>query len=76
MAPDSAVFDEENLVSHAGLVPVLELAERAGLSDLCDAHVGFADERVRVSPSPTAVGVNGKDAVTCATRQLTGIEAR
>jgi hypothetical protein len=23
----SAVFDEDNLVSHAGLVPVLELAE-------------------------------------------------
>lgn len=25
---DGAVFDEENLVSHAGLVPVLELAEQ------------------------------------------------
>jgi hypothetical protein len=27
---DSAVFDEDNLVSHAGLVPLLELAEQAG----------------------------------------------
>ena len=44
---DSAVFDEENLVSHAGLVPVLELAEQTGLSDLFDEHVRFADERVR-----------------------------
>ena len=28
------VFDDHNLVSHAGLAPVLELAEKAGLSDL------------------------------------------
>jgi len=27
---DGAVFDEDNIVSHAGLVPLLELAERAG----------------------------------------------
>ena len=44
---DSAVFDEENLVSHAGLVPVLELAEQAGLSALLDEHVRFVDERVK-----------------------------
>jgi hypothetical protein len=43
----SAVFDEDNLVSHAGLVPLLELAERAGLSRLLDEHVRFADERVK-----------------------------
>jgi DDE family transposase len=43
---DSAVFDEENLVSHAGLVPLLELAERTGLSRLLDEHVRFVDERV------------------------------
>jgi hypothetical protein len=42
----SAVFDEENLVSHAGLVPVLELAEQAGLSGLLGEHVRFTDERV------------------------------
>lgn len=30
----SPVFDDPNLVSHAGLVPVLRLAERAGLSEL------------------------------------------
>src|SRR5215216_7540727 len=42
-----AVFDEDNLVSHAGLVPVLELAEQAGLSRLLDEHVRFTSERVK-----------------------------
>jgi hypothetical protein len=28
------LFDDENLVSYAGLVPVMGLAERAGLSEL------------------------------------------
>jgi hypothetical protein len=56
---DSAVFDEENLVSHAGLVPLLELAERTGLSQLLAEHVRFVDERVksrasRCSPTGTA----------------------
>ncbi len=31
------VFDDRNLVSHAGLVPVLELAEKAGLTGLVEA---------------------------------------
>lgn len=31
------VFDDPNLVSHAGLVPVLELGEKAGLTELIDA---------------------------------------
>ena len=38
----TAVFDDPNLASCAGLAPVLELAERAGLQDL----VG---NRVRIS---------------------------
>ena len=42
----SAVFDEHNLVSAAGLVPVLALAEQAGLSDLIDTHVDLASTRV------------------------------
>ncbi|MEH0931444.1 IS1380 family transposase [Micromonospora sp. CPCC 205558] len=44
---DGAVFDEDNLVSCAGLVPLLELAEQAGLSRLLDEHVRFACERVK-----------------------------
>jgi len=44
---DSAVFDDANLVSHAGLVPLMELAEQAGLSQLLDEHVRFTSERVK-----------------------------
>jgi hypothetical protein len=33
------LFDDENLVSHAGLVPVMALAERAALSELVDQRV-------------------------------------
>jgi hypothetical protein len=35
----SAVFDDPNLVSSSGLVPVLALAESAGLRDLADEHL-------------------------------------
>lgn len=38
----SAVFDETNLVSAAGLVPILELAEQTGLSELIDTYVALA----------------------------------
>jgi hypothetical protein len=34
-----ASFDDPNLVSRAGLVPVMALAQRAGLGDLVDEHV-------------------------------------
>jgi Transposase DDE domain group 1 len=40
VARTSAAFDDPNLVSHSGLVPVMALAERAGLHEL-------AAERVR-----------------------------
>lgn len=36
-------FDDENLVSCAGLVPVMSLAERAGLSGLVEEHVSIKD---------------------------------
>jgi hypothetical protein len=52
---DSAVFDETNLVSCAGLVPLLELAEQTGLSRLLDEHIRFACERVK-SGGPTRPG--------------------
>jgi hypothetical protein len=44
---DAVKFDEQNLIAAAGLIPVLALAEQAGLSELVDTHVRFADERVR-----------------------------
>jgi Transposase DDE domain group 1 len=37
-----ASFDDPNLVSRAGLVPLLALAEKAGLSDLVSEHVSTA----------------------------------
>ena len=43
---ESAVFDEQNLVSAAGLVPVLELAEQNGLSELIGQHVDLPSTRV------------------------------
>jgi hypothetical protein len=39
LAKTCASFDDPNLVSHAGLVPVMALAERAGLGDLIAEHV-------------------------------------
>ena len=41
------MFDEQNLVSAAGLVPVLELAEQTGLSELIGEHVDLPSTRVR-----------------------------
>jgi len=43
----SAVFDERKLVSAAGLVPVLELAEQTGLSELIGEHVELPSTRVK-----------------------------
>jgi hypothetical protein len=37
-----ASFDDPNLVSRAGLVPVMALAQRAGLADLAGEHVRIA----------------------------------
>ena len=39
LARTRASFDDPNLVSHAGLVPLAALAERAGLPGLAAAHV-------------------------------------
>jgi hypothetical protein len=39
LARTHASFDDPNLVSHAGLVPVMALAQHAGLGDLVAGHV-------------------------------------
>ena len=44
-AATSAVFDEPNLVSAAGLVPVLGLAERAGLHRLANTHLSVPTDK-------------------------------
>ena len=48
------MFDDENLVSCAGLVPVMALAERAGLSTLVGDKVAICAETTRVA----SAGVN------------------
>ncbi|TDD34113.1 IS1380 family transposase, partial [Saccharopolyspora elongata] len=48
----AARFDDENLVSCAGLVPVMALAEQAGLSDLVSDAVKITD------PPIASTGVN------------------
>ena len=42
LAKIHATFDDPHLVSHAGLVPVMALARRAGLSALAAEHVRIA----------------------------------
>jgi len=44
-----ASFDDPNLVSRAGLVPVMALAQRAGLAELAGEHVAIAG-RCGVNP--------------------------
>ncbi len=41
----SAVFDDPNLVSFSGLVPVMALADAAGLRDLADEHLSVATDK-------------------------------
>src|SRR5215204_4748402 len=41
----SAVFDDQNLVSSAGLVPVVALARSAGLQDLADQHLSVPSDK-------------------------------
>lgn len=52
------IFDEENLVSSAGLVPVMGLAERAGLSELIADRVRFKTSKVK------SAGVNPAGKIT------------
>lgn len=50
-------FDEENLVSCAGLVPVMGLAEQAGLGDLVAEHVTISN------PPIASTGANPADKI-------------
>ena len=54
-AAESAVFDEDSLVSLAGLVPVMRLAEQTGLAQLLSEKVRIAEPRIKsgsANPSP------------------------
>ncbi len=57
-AASSAVFDDDNLVSCAGLVPVMTLAQQAGLSRLLEEKVHISESRIRsgaVNPAPKLI---------------------
>lgn len=63
----TAVFDDPNLVSCAGLAPVLHLAERAGLARLAGEHVrlsepGGVNAHLKI-PSLVAGMVAGADSI-------------
>ena len=54
-AADSAVFDDEHLVSCAGLVPVMTLADQTGLPALLDQKIRISTTRVKsgaANPAP------------------------
>ena len=51
------VFDDPNLVSEAGLVPVLQLAESAGLYDLLDERLTVPSPRSTVKASSVIGGM-------------------
>ena len=56
----AAEFDDENLVSCAGLVPVMELAAQTGLPNLIEEHVVFRSERIRsgaANPTPKLTSI-------------------
>ena len=55
------MFDDENLVSCAGLVPVMALAEQTGLSQLVAERVTLASQPARVA----SAGVNPAGKLSC-----------
>ncbi len=60
--PDSAVFDDDNLVSCAGLVPLMRLAEQTGLPDLLAEKVQINDSKVKsgaANPAPKLLTLIG-----------------
>ncbi|GAB6985598.1 hypothetical protein JCM10369A_21220 [Nocardioides pyridinolyticus] len=58
----SAAFDDPNLVSAGGLVPVLALAESGGLRDLADEHLTVpTDKPSGIEGESVRSFVNGHD---------------
>ena len=67
LAKIHASFDDPNLVSRAGLVPVMALAQRAGLAALAGEHVAIADRCEVTSPRAEFPALNpGERAVPAA----------
>lgn len=53
----SAVFDDPNLIGSAGLVPVMRLAERAGLHALLQGHLSVANPNAGVKATGVIAGM-------------------
>jgi hypothetical protein len=62
LARTHASFDDPNLVSRAGLVPVMALAQRAGLAEMAGEHVRIGHR----------CGVNPQAKVACLVAGMTG----
>ena len=61
----SAEFDDDNLIATGGLVPVMLLAQSAGLSDLVDEHVTVAGANAEVKVAALVAGmVAGADSIS------------
>ena len=64
--PNSAVFDDDNLVSLAGLVPVMRLAEQTALPALLADKVHIAEPRIKSGSANPAPKLNTLIAGMCA----------
>ncbi len=53
----SAVFDDPNLIGSAGLVPVMRLAETAGLHDLLEEHLSVPSANGAVKAAAVLAGM-------------------
>ncbi len=53
----SAVFDDPNLIGSAGLVPVMRLAERAGLHELLGSHLSVAAPNAALKAAGVLAGM-------------------
>jgi len=53
----SAVFDDPNLIGSAGLLPVMRLAERAGLHDLLHEHLTVASPNAAPKAASVVAGM-------------------
>src|SRR3954451_12077516 len=59
----SARFDEDNLVSDAGLVPLVGLAEQTGLAEIIAGKVSITTPRIKsgsANPAPKLLTVPGR----------------
>ncbi len=53
----SAVFDDPNLIGSAGLVPVMRLADRAGLHELLGQHLSVASPNAALKATGVIAGM-------------------